>query len=88
MAGVPVLATGRFEGVVQDSVNGYLIEPFDADQFADRLDTLHADAGLWQRMSAAGEQCGRDKFGGAAKSSSSRKWSEQLVSPMAAIAAE
>ena len=62
-AGVPVIATGVFEGVVQNAVNGFLIEPFDADYFADRLSQLRADASLWESMSRAG-QLRFEKFSG------------------------
>ena len=65
MAGVPVIATGQFDGVVQTGRNGFLIEPFDAERFALRLNELRADAHLWARMSSAGQEIGRDRFGGA-----------------------
>lgn len=64
-AGVPVLATGRFDGVIQPGANGYLVSPYDTGRFAEHLLALRTDPGLWRCMSEAGMQIGRDRFGGA-----------------------
>ncbi len=87
MAGVPVLATGRFEGVVQTGVNGYLVEPFDADQFAARLDYLRSDTQLWTRMSNAGQELGRARFGGSKQTEQFTIVVERLVRQTADVAA-
>jgi glycosyltransferase involved in cell wall biosynthesis len=63
-AGVPVLATGTFTGVVQPGVSGYLFETFDPDAFADRLLALHGSKELWRRMSDAGKAFAAETFGG------------------------
>ncbi len=63
-AGVPVLATGRFEGVVQKGQNGFLFDPFDAGAMAECLIELLKDPKRWRAMSQAGLALGRDKFGG------------------------
>ena len=57
--GVPVLATGAFEGVVEPGVTGYLFDPFDAEAMAARLMDLLAQPKLRARMSAAARQKGR-----------------------------
>jgi glycosyltransferase involved in cell wall biosynthesis len=64
MAGVPMIATGSFPEVVQTGINGFLIEPFDPDAVAARLHELRLDRALWVRMSAAGQELGRQRFGG------------------------
>lgn len=64
-AGVPVLATGDYEGVVRDGETGYLFGEFDATVKATRLTALHEDRALWQRLSDAAAQLGAERFGGA-----------------------
>lgn len=86
-AGVPILATGRFDGVVRDADNGYLVDPFDADQFADRLSALRGDTALWRRMSEAGERYGQQRFAGATQAERFTKVVERLVTPSASVAA-
>jgi glycosyltransferase involved in cell wall biosynthesis len=66
-AGVPILATGTYAGVVQDGINGFLYEAFDAKVVARRLVDLQRDSGAWQRLSAAGQALASDKFGGSAQ---------------------
>lgn len=63
-AGVPVLATGSYTGVVEPGVNGYLFQPFDARAMAETLVALRGDMALWQRLSDAGRDKGRRVFGG------------------------
>lgn len=63
-AGVPVLATGSYDKVVEPGVNGYLFEPFDAGAMADRLLDLLARPDLRRRMHAAGREKGARQFGG------------------------
>ncbi|MGH6720014.1 MAG: glycosyltransferase family 4 protein [Alphaproteobacteria bacterium] len=52
-AGVPVLATGVYAGVVEPGITGWLYQPFDALAMARRLAGLVADPALWARTSAA-----------------------------------
>jgi glycosyltransferase involved in cell wall biosynthesis len=62
--GVPVLATGSYQGVIEHGVNGFLFEPFDAHAIARNLVNLLEDPGLWQRLSKAGMEKGRRVFSG------------------------
>lgn len=62
--GVPVLATGSFDGVVEPGVTGYLFDPFDAEAMAARLMDLLAQPELRARMSAAARQKGARQFSG------------------------
>ena len=62
--GVPVLATGDYQGVVRDHETGYLFADFDADAMADKLVALRRDDALWRRMSDAAIQIGVAKFSG------------------------
>ena len=60
-AGLPVLATGTFDGVIRDGETGFLMREFDAEVVARRLAELLAGRDAWQRMSEAAarraEQC-------------------------------
>ena len=61
--GVPVVATrvGGIPDLVEDGVNGYLVEPNDASGMADRIRELSADDRLLNRMAQAGaEKLGRE----------------------------
>lgn len=78
-AGVPVLATGTFDGVVQHGRTGYLFGEFDAESFADSLIALHEDPGLWQRLSANGAALGKERFGGAAQAEQFMRKVERLA---------
>ena len=62
--GVPVLATGAFEGVVEHGVTGYLYEPFDAAAMARQLAELAIDQDLWRRLSDAARRKGQRVFSG------------------------
>ena len=55
-AGRPVVASrvGGVPDVVRDGVDGFLVEPGDVVALADRLEQLSRDAGLRERMGAAG----------------------------------
>ena len=55
-AGRPVVATrvGGVPDVVQEGVDGFLVDPGATDDLADRLAQLARDAGLRERMGAAG----------------------------------
>jgi glycosyltransferase involved in cell wall biosynthesis len=66
-AGVPVFATGTFDGVVRPGVNGFLFAPFEAEAVAGRLAALLQDAGAWQRLSEAGRAAGANRFAGPAQ---------------------
>jgi glycosyltransferase involved in cell wall biosynthesis len=65
-AGLPVVTT-RISGIpeiVEDGVNGLLVEPDDADGLADALLRVHGDANLRARLAAAAEATVRDRFDG------------------------
>jgi glycosyltransferase involved in cell wall biosynthesis len=65
-AGLPVVTT-RVSGIpelVEDGVNGLLVEPDDPKALAEALLRAHGDAELRERLSAAGEATVRDRFDG------------------------
>jgi len=65
-AGVPVVTT-RISGIpelVEDGVNGLLVEPDDAQALADALLRVHGDTELRERLAAAGEATVRERFDG------------------------
>jgi glycosyltransferase involved in cell wall biosynthesis len=64
VSGVPVLATGRYEGVVEDGVTGFLYDPFDPEKIARQLVELVVDQALWSRLSVAAGEKGRRQFSG------------------------
>jgi len=54
---VPVVANvGELGDLVKDGVNGFLVEPNNLEQYADRIVALLSDANLWQRCSAAARE--------------------------------
>ncbi len=61
-AGVPVLATGTFEGVVMPGKTGWLFPEFDARAIAQQIDILLHDPQLWSSISATCIEVGREKF--------------------------
>lgn len=63
--GVPVLATGGYQGVVEPGVTGYLYETFDATAIARQLCALATDPELWRRLSDAARRKGARVFSGA-----------------------
>ena len=60
----PVVATrvGGIPEVIQDGVNGYLVEPCDIDTLATRVATLIADPSLCARMGQAGRTLVEQQF--------------------------
>jgi glycosyltransferase involved in cell wall biosynthesis len=62
--GVPIVASrrGGMPEVVEDSVNGYLIEPGDSGALADRLERLLGDRELARRMGQAGRRRVEKRF--------------------------
>jgi glycosyltransferase involved in cell wall biosynthesis len=86
-AGVPVLATGRFDGVVRPGINGELVSPYDAARCADVLAQWRADPGRWRRLSEEGMQIGGERFGGAAQAEQFARAIERVVDGAARRAA-
>ena len=63
-AGVPVLATGTFTGVVKPGNTGFLFPEFDARAMASRLSELVRDPALRTRLSDAARARGEQLFSG------------------------
>lgn len=63
-SGLPVLATGSFEGVVQNGKTGYLFPTFDAAAIAGTLVMLLNDRAQWERVSMAAARWGAERFSG------------------------
>ncbi|MGH7003094.1 MAG: glycosyltransferase family 4 protein [Alphaproteobacteria bacterium] len=63
-AGLPVLATGTYGGVVRHGETGFLFPAFDAREVAERLVVLHDDRQIWQRISDAAAIWGAQRFSG------------------------
>jgi glycosyltransferase involved in cell wall biosynthesis len=65
-AGLPVVTTpvSGIPEIIEDGVNGLLVEPDDANALADALLRLYADPGLRARLAAAGEATVRQRFDG------------------------
>jgi len=61
--GLPVLATGKFSGVVKSKINGFLFNTFNAKKIAQRIIELHNNQDLWNRLSKSGFKLGK-KFSG------------------------
>lgn len=66
-SGLPVVASGTFDGVVANGHTGYLLSPFDPMQAAGHLVDLTANRKTWTRMSAAAQARAAERFGGAAQ---------------------
>lgn len=66
-AGVPCLATGCFNGVIENGVTGYLFDSFDARLMAEKLKGLVEDKALWETFSTNCWSRGQQKFGGEAQ---------------------
>jgi glycosyltransferase involved in cell wall biosynthesis len=65
-AGLPVVTT-RISGIpelVEDGVNGLLVEPDDPEGLADALLRVHGDGRLRERLAVAGEATVRERFDG------------------------
>ena len=65
-AGLPVVTTpiSGIPEIVEDGVNGLLVEPDNAEGLADALFRLYTDPGLRARLAAAGESTVRERFDG------------------------
>ena len=65
-AGAPVVATGvsGIPELVEDEVNGLLVEPDDPSALADALIRLHEDRELAARISNAGRRTVQERFDG------------------------
>jgi glycosyltransferase involved in cell wall biosynthesis len=60
--GMPVIATGDYEGFVVDGHNGFLVPAGDVNALEDRIKMLALDADLQQRMSIASYTRAREIF--------------------------
>ena len=49
-AGVPVIATGSYEGVIENGKNGFLFDEFDVPAIAQRITDLYENERLWQEF--------------------------------------
>jgi glycosyltransferase involved in cell wall biosynthesis len=78
-AGVPVLATGHNDEVIQPGRNGMLYDAFDAEAFARQLIDLHRDHALWQSWSQEGIKVGIEKFLGTQQVSHFTEVMEELA---------
>lgn len=63
-AGVPVLATGTMDGVVENARTGFLYEHFDAMDMAKELVRLATDRSHWEALSNAAIAKGQKQFSG------------------------
>ncbi len=63
-AGVPVVTSNRcgMPYMVRDGATGYLVDPFDADDIADRLGEILGDPELQQRMGTKAREIALDRF--------------------------
>ncbi len=68
VGGLPVIATGSFDGVVRPGETGYLLDPFDPIRAARHLAELASDPATWDRLSNAARQWGSERFSGSAQS--------------------
>jgi|GEM_PF-912559 len=78
-AGVPVFATGSFDGVVEPERTGYLFDPFDANDIAEKLIALRTDAELWERLSLNAKEKGEKMYSGAHQRARVQALFEELV---------
>jgi glycosyltransferase involved in cell wall biosynthesis len=78
-AGVPAIATGTFQGVIEHGVTGWLTQPFDAEAVARWLIALATDADLRARMGQEAETRGALRFGGAAQAERAMAVFERLA---------
>lgn len=62
--GMPVVATdvGDISSAVHDGVNGYLIQPGDAESLADRIEKIHADKKKYILMSEMSRRIATNNF--------------------------
>lgn len=66
-AGVPVVTLGRFQGFVENGVNGFIDEDFDPQAVADHLVSLASSASLRKRMSENNRAKAKALFSGPAR---------------------
>ncbi len=78
-AGVPALATGDYQGVVEHGVTGWLFQPFDAEGFARRLAALAIDPELRDRIGAAAAARAASRFSGGAQAARAASLFERLA---------
>lgn len=78
-SGVPVLATGEFDGVVQPGRTGYLFPQFEPAAMARALIDLLQDGAMWQSMSVAAQALAVERFGGSRQIEQFRKAARQAV---------
>jgi glycosyltransferase involved in cell wall biosynthesis len=78
-AGVPVLATGTYQGVVEHGVTGWLYASFDAEAMARRLAMLASDAVAWTTCSEAAAARGAERFAGVAQAEAATQVIERLA---------
>jgi len=62
--GVPVIATGKYEGVIKHGINGFLFDKFDSMKIAKQLVELLKNPKLRNSLSNAGILIGKEKFSG------------------------
>jgi glycosyltransferase involved in cell wall biosynthesis len=77
--GVPVIATGCFDGVVRSGVTGWLHDVFDAEAAARQLIALVKEPELRRRMGAAAREKGARKFNGAEQATRATAVFEKLA---------
>lgn len=65
--GLPTLATGSFQGVIEPGKTGFLYDPFSADAMAADLIRLATDQAYWESLSQAAREKGQEKFSGVAQ---------------------
>ena len=63
-SGVPVLATGSYDGVVKPEKTGFLFPEFDASEMATKLVELLRNRERWFEISEAAKSFGEEQFGG------------------------
>lgn len=63
-SGIPVVAfdTSSNPEIVEEGVSGYLADPFDTDQAAERIMALASDRALRERIGAAGRRSAAERF--------------------------
>lgn len=49
-AGIPVIATGSYEGVIENGKNGFLFEEFKVTAITKCIIELHKNEKLWQQL--------------------------------------
>jgi glycosyltransferase involved in cell wall biosynthesis len=84
-AGIPVLATGTFEGVVLHQRTGFLFDPFDAAAMAQTIRDLAADKNRYLRISRAGMALGRMRFSGHEQASEFQTVVDRLTAQEASV---